>query len=79
MKAPKPQAPDDDDIPAEIDFSTGVRGKFYRADAAFNLPIYLDPDVQARLAHLAARKGVLLSDLANELLKKEIAFLEATK
>jgi hypothetical protein len=70
---------DDDDIPAEIDFSGATRGKFHRADMHLNLPVYLDRDVQAYLADLAAKKGVPLSDLANDLLKKDIAFLEAAK
>jgi hypothetical protein len=34
---------------------------------------------QAHLAALAARKGVALSELANELLKKDIAILETGK
>jgi hypothetical protein len=70
---------DNDDIPPEIDFSGGIRGKFYRANARLNLPIYLDADVQDYLVALAARKGVALSDLANDLLKKDIAILEAAK
>jgi hypothetical protein len=70
---------DDDDMPAEIDFSGGVRGKFYRPDARISLPVYLEADVQAYLVALAARKGVALSDLANELLKKDIAILEVAK
>jgi hypothetical protein len=78
MTASAPPAPDDD-MPAEIDFSGGTRGKFYRPNARLNLPVYLDAEVQAYLAPLAASKGVPLSDLANELLKKEIAILEATK
>jgi hypothetical protein len=72
-------SPDDDDIPAEINFSGGSRGKFHRPGARLNLPVYLDPDVQAYLSALAAKKGVPLSDLANELLKKDIAILEAGK
>jgi hypothetical protein len=70
---------DNDDIPPEIDFSGGTRGKFHRPNARLNLPVYLDADVQAYLAALAARKGVPLSDLANDLLKKDIAILEAGK
>jgi hypothetical protein len=69
----------EDDLPAEIDFSSGSRGKFYRPNAQLNLPVYLDADVQAYLTALAARKGVQLSDLANDLLKKDIAILEAGK
>jgi len=70
---------DDDDMPAEIDFSGGSRGKFHRPNAKLNLPVYLDTDVHAYLSAIAARKGVPLSELANELLKKEIAILEAVK
>jgi hypothetical protein len=69
--------PDDEDLPAEIDFSGGTRGKFYRSNARFNLPVYLDTDVQAYLTALAAKKGVALSELANDLLRKEIAIIEA--
>jgi hypothetical protein len=71
--------PDDNDIPAEIDFTGGTRGKFYRPRARLNLPVYLDADVQAYLAALAGKKGVPLSDLANDLLKKDIAILETGK
>jgi len=79
MAAAATASPDDDDIPAEIDFSGGTRGKFHRPNASLNLPIYLDADVQAYLSALAARKGVPLSDIANELLKKDIAILETGK
>ena len=71
--------PEDDDIPAEIDFTGGKRGKFYRPNARLNLPVYLEAEVQAYLAALAARKGVSLSELANDLLKKDIAILETGK
>jgi hypothetical protein len=77
MNATSPE--DSDDIPPEIDFSGGTRGKFRRTNVRLNLPIYLDADVQAYLAALAARKGVPLSEVANDLLKKDIAILEAGK
>jgi len=69
----------DEDMPAEIDFSGGTRGKFYRPNAKLNLPVYLEADVQDYLGRLAARKGVSLSDLTNDLLKKEIAIIETAK
>ena len=72
----KPQS-DEEDMPAEIDFSKGVRGKFHRPGAKLNLPVYLDEDVQGYLATVAARKGIAVSELANDLLKKEIAILES--
>ncbi len=70
---------DDDDMPAEIDFSNGVRGKFYQPSATLNLPVYLDADVQAYLSAIATKKGIRLSDLANDLLKREIGIIEAVK
>lgn len=72
-------APNQDAMPKEIDFSGGVRGKFYRPNARLSLPVYLDADVQAYLVAIAARKGVPLSELTNDLLKKEIAVLETVK
>jgi hypothetical protein len=70
---------DDDEIPAEIDFSGGVRGKFHRPNVRLNLPVHLEADVQDYLVALAAKKGIALSDLASDLLKKDIAVLEAKK
>lgn len=67
------------DMPSEINFSGGTRGKFYRRNAKLNLPVYLDADIQAYLTAIAARKGVALSELANEILKKEIAIIETVK
>jgi hypothetical protein len=71
--------PKDDNMPAEIDFSGATRGRFFRPEAKLNLPVYLDPDVLTYLSTLAAEKGVPLSDLANELLRKDIAILETIK
>jgi hypothetical protein len=47
-QSPNPQ-PDDDDMPPGIDFSGGVRGKFYDANAVFQLPVYLDEQLQGYL------------------------------
>ncbi len=66
----------DDDLPAEVDFSGGRRGQFYKADAQLNLPVYLDQHVRATLAALANAKGVELSTLINDLLKKDIELIE---
>lgn len=70
---------DDDEMPANIDFSKGVRGKFYATNAKLNLPVYLDEDVQAFLSALASKKGVDMSDIANDLLKKDIALLDVLR
>ena len=45
-------APDklDDEMPAEIDFSDAVRGKFFRADAQINLPVYVDAGAESQWA-----------------------------
>lgn len=72
----KKHAAADDDMPAEIDFSKGVRGKFFHPGAKFNLPVYLDDQVQTRLTALANAKGVDLSALVNDLLKKDIELIE---
>ena len=70
------QTPPDDDLPAEIDFSGGKRGKFYKPGATLNLPVYLDAEVQSRLARLANAKGIDFSALVNALLRKDIELIE---
>ena len=70
---------DDDDMPAEVDFTGATRGKFYRTNLRLNLPVYLDAEVQDYLNAIAAKKGMPLSQLANDLLKREIGIIEAVK
>ena len=67
------QTPSDDDLPAEIGFSGGTRGKFYRPDATLSLPVYLDAEVQNRLTNA---KGVDFSTLVNAMLRKDIELIE---
>ena len=69
----------DDDMPAEIDFSGGTRGKFYRPSAKLNLPLYLDEQIQTRLAELANAKGMDFSTLVNNLLRKDIELIEMAR
>ena len=69
----------DDDLPAEIDFSKGVRGKFFKPGARLNLPVYLEADVQAYLADRAKARGIEVAQLVNELLKKDIELIEAAR
>jgi hypothetical protein len=66
----------DNDMPAEIDFSGGTRGKFFRPGAQLQLPIHLDAQVQNTLASLANAKGVDLSVFVNDLLKKDIELIQ---
>lgn len=60
----------------EYDFSKGVRGKFYNADAEFNLPIYLEPEVDKFVRKLAVEKDVDRSQIVNMLLKKDKETIE---
>ena len=69
----------DDDMPAEIDFSKGERGKFYRAGAQLQLPIHLEANVQNTLAQLANAKGIDLSAFVNDLLKKDIELIQMAR
>jgi hypothetical protein len=67
---------DQDDIPNEIDFSTGTRGQFHRADTQLQLPIHLETSVQETLTKIANAKGIELSALVNNLLKKDIELMQ---
>ena len=60
----------------EYDFSKGERGKFYHAEAELDLPIYLDPDVAVFVQKVAAKKGVDVTTIVNDWIRKDIAFLE---
>ena len=60
----------------EYDFSIGERGKFYHANAQLQLPIHLETNVQDTLTELAHAKGVELSVLVNDLLKKDIELIQ---
>jgi hypothetical protein len=64
----------DDDMPAEIDFSGGTRGQFFRPDARIVHPaIHLDLDVQAGLIGSAAARGAAVSGIADDLPRRPIA------
>jgi cytidylate kinase len=58
------------------DFSKAVRGKFYRKGAELRLPIYLHPKLQSKLERIARRKGKDVTDMVNQLLRKDVKFLE---
>lgn len=63
----------------EYDFRKGERGNFYRPNAVFRLPIYLDESVQTYLVNLANAKGIGLSTLVSNLLKLDIEIIETGK
>jgi cytidylate kinase len=58
------------------DFSKGVRGKFYREGAQLRLPIYLDAKLQKQLEDLAQKNGKNVTELVNQLLKREVQLIE---
>ena len=69
----------DDDIPVEIDFSKGSRGKFFRPGARISLPVYLEAEVQDYLAARAQARGMDVGQLVNELLKQDIERIEGVR
>jgi len=60
----------------EYDFSNGVRGKFYNKDAEFQLPIYLEPEIEIFFKNLAQKQKTNLNDIVNKLLLKDKELLE---
>ena len=71
---------DDKDMPAEIDFSKGVRGLHHIPPRAKVLmPVSIERDVWEYFSEKAARRGVNLSDLMTEVLKRDIEINEALK
>lgn len=71
------QAPlEADDMKDEYDFSGAVRGKFYRQGAVLVPPVHLEPEVLKYLQARAEARGTSLSQLVNELLRKDIELNE---
>jgi len=60
----------------EYDFSKAVRGKFYKKHAQLRMPVYLDAALQKKLAGIADKKGKAISDLVNEVLKRDVELIE---
>ena len=63
----------------EYDFSKGERGRFYNENSRLILPVYLEEDVQSYLDERAESKGMDVSQLVNEMLRRDIALIEAVK
>ena len=53
----------------EYDFSKGERGKFYNAKAKFNLPIYLDDDIEDFVSHYAKKNKTDAQTAVNNMLR----------
>jgi hypothetical protein len=60
----------------EYDFSKGVRGKFYNKTAKFNLPVYLEPEVENFFTKLAINQKSNLTQIINNLLVKDKELIE---
>ena len=60
----------------EYDFSKGVRGKFYNKNAKFQLPVYLEPEVENFFTTLATKQKSNLSQIINNLLIKDKELIE---
>ena len=63
----------------EYDFSKAERGKFYRAEAEFSFPVYLESDVSDFLSELAEHKKVDMQDLVNELLRADMLLIQSVQ
>ena len=63
----------------EYDFSEGERGKFYHPDAAFSLPVYLEPDVSDYMGQLADEQKVDVQELVNEWLRMNIKLVQSAR
>ncbi len=64
---------------AEYDFSKGERGRFYSPDAEFNIPIYLEPDVDEFIRRLASEKGKDAEKLVNEWSRHDIRLVQSAQ
>ncbi len=60
----------------EYDFSNGERGKFYNKNATFNLPIYLEPEIESFITKLAKEQKKNISEIVNALLFKDKELIE---
>jgi hypothetical protein len=60
----------------EYDFSKGERGKFYNKDATFNLPVYLEPEVENFIAKLSKEQKKNMSEIVNALLFKDMELIK---
>jgi hypothetical protein len=71
---------DDDEMPAEIDFRKGVRGLHHIPPAGKVLmPVSIERSVWEYFSGKAGQRGVDLSDLVTEVLKRDIEINEALK
>src|ERR1035441_5020528 len=71
---------EDNDLPAEIDFSKGVHGLHHiPSDARVLMPASIERTVWEYFSGKAEQRGVDLSELLTEVLKRDIEINEALK
>jgi len=71
---------EDPDMPAEIDFSKGVRGLHHIPEGAkVFMPAAIEQSVWQYFSDKAEQKGVDLSELLTEVLRRDIEINEALK
>lgn len=71
---------DDDEMPAEVDFSNGVRGLHHIPPTAeVFLPASIERSVWEYFASKAEQKGIGLSELLTDVLRRDIEINEALK
>ncbi len=71
---------EDDDMPAEIDFGKGVRGLHHiPPDAKILMPASIERSVWEYFSGKAEQRGVDLSELLTEVLKRDMEINEALK
>jgi len=74
------QPSNESDMPAEVDFSKGVRGRHHvPAGAKVFLPVSIERSVWRYFSDKAEQRGVGLSDLLTDVLKRDIEINEALK
>jgi len=64
---------------AEYDFSKGEHGKFYKPDAVFSFPVYLEPDIDNFMNKLANEKDINVQELVNEWLRVNIKLVRSVQ
>ena len=63
----------------EYNFSEAKRGKFYKENAIFNIPIYLDPKNLRFVLKIAEEKNLDTTHIVNQLIKESIKIAEVLK
>ena len=61
----------------EYDFTGAERGRFFRPGAVLVPPVHLDADVLGYFSARAEARGATLSDLVNQLLRKDMELIES--